>query len=92
MNCKECPSFKIRYHLIKDLDSGMAACEKYHMVVDFMSNRKMNRLVCVMEQCPKCGGSHMREYGTEPGDFRWVLCTDCGWNSGSERVNDSEKS
>ena len=29
-------------------------------------------------KCPKCGGTHIEEHGTEPGDFNWWMCRDCG--------------
>lgn len=31
-------------------------------------------------KCPKCGSKNIEEYGTEPGDYNWILCRDCGHN------------
>ena len=31
-------------------------------------------------KCPKCKSTHIEEHGTEPGDFHWWLCRECGYN------------
>ena len=31
-------------------------------------------------KCPKCKSTHTEEHGTQPGDFHWWLCRECGNN------------
>lgn len=51
MKCKDCKDFCIVAEPIRDdvgvWDLGMARCEKYNMVVDFIDHRKLNKLECV---------------------------------------------
>ena len=47
--CRECEHFHIVQQPIKGWDFGMAKCDKYNMVVDFVSMRKVNTLECVSE-------------------------------------------
>ena len=61
MKCMECPHFHIMYGPIRvercTCDTGLAKCEKYDLVVDFLSERKLNRLTCVDEMEKKNGRS-----------------------------------
>lgn len=54
MKCTECPHFRIAQRPIHSngdiVDTGLARCEKYDLVVDFFSERKLNRLTCVDEK------------------------------------------
>lgn len=45
--CIDCEHFKIDFPPIKNFDSGQARCEKYDLVVDYMSKRTLNNLECV---------------------------------------------
>ena len=58
MRCTECPHFRIAYNPIRCngelLDTGLAKCEKNDLVVDFLSERKLNRLTCVDEEREEC--------------------------------------
>ena len=51
MMCKDCKDFHVIAEPIKAdgdvLDLGMAKCDKYNMVVDFIDHRKLNKLECV---------------------------------------------
>ena len=31
-------------------------------------------------KCPKCRSARTEEHGTNPGDFHWWLCRECGYN------------
>lgn len=31
-------------------------------------------------KCPKCKSTQTEEHGTEPGDYNWWLCRECGFN------------
>lgn len=54
MLCKDCEHFRIRYEPLKvgkDIwDFGMAQCDKYQMVVEFASRRKINKLKCIDDE------------------------------------------
>jgi hypothetical protein len=55
MKCLDCVHFRIRQEPIRSgggipLDFGMAECDKYNLVVDFASHRKLNKLECVDDE------------------------------------------
>jgi len=54
MMCKDCEHFKILMEPLRsggDLwDLGQAKCEKYDLVCDFPSHRKLNALKCCVEE------------------------------------------
>lgn len=50
MNCIECENFKILYPPMGLYDSGRARCEKYDLIVDYLSKQKLNRLTCVEQK------------------------------------------
>lgn len=31
-------------------------------------------------KCPECRSTRTEEHGTNPGDFNWWLCRECGYN------------
>lgn len=31
-----------------------------------------------LDRCPYCRSWHVEEHGTEPGQYNWWLCRDCG--------------
>ena len=53
MKCKECEHFHIVMQPLRSggtlYDFGRAECRKHNMIVDFSSNRKINKLECVEE-------------------------------------------
>ena len=59
VRCTECPHFRIAQRPIHSngdiVDTGLARCKKYDLVVDFFSERKLNKLVCVDEMEKKNG-------------------------------------
>lgn len=48
--CRDCPYFHIEYMPLKSgglcWDSGRARCDKYNLVVDFISSRQLDKLTC----------------------------------------------
>ena len=53
MLCKDCPHFHIEYMPLKSggccWDLGRAHCDKYKMIVEFLSMSKINKLKCAKE-------------------------------------------
>ena len=50
MNCVKCPHFLIRQEPIKSYEPGLATCQKHHLVVEYVSRRSLNKLVCVEQE------------------------------------------
>lgn len=48
--CRNCPYFRIRQRPIKGWDLGLAECQKYNLVVDFASMRKISTLECIEKE------------------------------------------
>ena len=46
MLCKDCEHFEIAYEPIKHWDMGLARCNKYNLVLDFLDRRKFKWLSC----------------------------------------------
>ena len=55
MLCKECPHFRITVEPWPGVDFGHAVCDKYQLIVDFITRKKFDTLECA-EECMK-GGS-----------------------------------
>ena len=36
-------------------------------------------------KCPKCGSNLTEEHGTNPGEYNWILCRECGHNWPTEK-------
>lgn len=43
------------------------------------------------DTCPKCGSTHIEEHGSQPGDYNWMLCRDCGWSWPTERQKEKDR-
>ena len=36
-------------------------------------------------KCPKCGSNLTEEHGTNPGEYNWIFCRECGHNWPTEK-------
>lgn len=53
MLCKNCDYFHVVQEPWKDMDFGMARCDRYDLIVEFLSYKKFEWLSCVDDEVKK---------------------------------------